>query len=369
MKCKKCKRDLPENSVFCNWCGYRQIAERSEIKVPPPKHNSKAYYNQVMVGEQRVYVSAPTEEEYYAKARAAKLNLIEIKKRRPKLTLGTAIDNYIKDNDAILSPATINGYESMRRTRFARYMDMDVAEIPYQRMLNEEAKKVSPKTVHNAWRVVTPAMQHAGEPVPEVNLPTKTKTDRPWLDYEQIQTFTAALRGKPYELGALLALNGLRRSEILHLTANDVDVDSGIIHVRGASVVGSRNKLVDKDTTKTQTSTRDTHIVIPRLSELIRGREGKLITTNPTTLYGSINGLCEAVGLPLVGVHGLRHSFASLAYHLKWSEATTMYEGGWSDPTVVHRIYTHLANQDANKDVKKMQKFYEKQGKHSAKVR
>ena len=88
-----------------------------------------------------------------------------------------------------------------------------------------------------------------------------------------------------------------------------------------------------------------------------------------TTLYGSINGLCEAVGLPLVGVHGLRHSFASLAYHLKWSEATTMYEGGWSDQTVVHRIYTHLANQDANKDVKKMQKFYEKQGKHSAKVR
>jgi hypothetical protein len=26
-------------------------------------------------------------------------------------------------------------------------------------------------------------------------------------------------------------------------------------------------------------------------------------------------------------------------------------------------------NQDANKDVKKLQKFYEKQGKHSAKVR
>lgn len=61
---------------------------------------SKTYYNQVMVGEQRVYISAPTEEEYYAKARAAKLNLIEIKKRRPKLTLGAAIDNYFATNSA-----------------------------------------------------------------------------------------------------------------------------------------------------------------------------------------------------------------------------------------------------------------------------
>lgn len=35
-----------------------------------------------------------------AKAREAKLNLIEIKKRRPKLTLGAAIDNYFATNSA-----------------------------------------------------------------------------------------------------------------------------------------------------------------------------------------------------------------------------------------------------------------------------
>jgi integrase len=57
-------------------------------------------------------------------------------------------------------------------------------------------------------------------------------------------------------------------------------------------------------------------------------------------------------------VHGLRHSFASLAYHLKWSEATTMREGGWANTDTVHRIYTHLAAQDANDDIKRMQNFY-----------
>ena len=360
MKCKsvRCKREIPENSIFCPWCGFRQIAEANEIKVPPPKHNSKAWYNRIMVGDERVYITAKTEDEYYAKARAAKANLIEIEKSRPKLSLGTAIDNYIKDNDQVLSPSTVNAYKSYRRTRFKNYMGKDVSEINWQRMVNEEAKLVKPKTVHNAWRLVTGALSHANVEFTPVNLPQKTKADRPWLDYQQIQTFTSALREKPYELGALLALNGLRRSELLHLTADDVDTTNGIIHVRGASVIGLNNKLTDKQTNKNQTSTRDVHIVIPRLTELIRGKKGRLITTNPTTLYGLINGLCKKNGLPEVGVHGLRHSFASLAYHLQWSEATTMREGGWSNPDTVHRIYTHLANQDANSDIERMKQFF-----------
>ena len=359
MKCKKCKREIPENSIFCSWCGCRQIGEANLVKVPPPKRKGNAWCNQVMVDGERVYVSADTEEEYYAKAAAAKSRLIEIKKNRPKLLLGTAIDNYIKDNDQVLSPSTINAYKSYRKTRFQRYMASDVESIHYQRMINEEsAKGLRPKTIHNAWRLVTAALHFADVEVPDVNLPRKARTDRPWLDYSQIQTFTSALRGKPYELGALLALNGLRRSELLHLSAEDVDTKNGIIHIRGASVIGLNNKLTDKQTNKNKTSARDVHIVIPRLTELIRGKKGRLITTNPTTLYGLINGLCEKNGLPQVGVHGLRHSFASLAYHLNWSEATTMREGGWSNPDTVHRIYTHLANQDANADIAKMKEFY-----------
>lgn len=359
MKCKKCKREIQENSIFCSWCGCRQIAEANQTKVPPPKRSGNTWHNQVMVDGERVYVSADTEGEYYAKATAAKSRLIEIKKSRPKLSLGTAIDNYIKDNDQVLSPSTINAYKSYRKTRFQEYMASDVESIPYQRMINEEsAKGLKPKTIHNAWRLVTAALHFADVEVPDVNLPRKARTDRPWLDYSQIQSFTSALRGKPYELGALLALNGLRRSELLHLSAEDVDTKNDIIHIRGASVVGLNNKLTDKQTNKNKTSARDVHIVIPRLTELIRGKNGRLITTNPTTLYGLINGLCEKNGLPQVGVHGLRHSFASLAYHLNWSEATTMREGGWSNPDTVHRIYTHLASQDANADIAKMKEFY-----------
>ena len=355
----KCKHErAPANATFCPDCGAKLIVQRGEVKVPKPSLRGNKWSGQVTVGENRVYISAPSEEEYYTKAKAAKQGLIEIKKASPRMTLGKAIDNYIKDNDSVLSPSTINAYRSYRRTRFKAYLSADVEKVNYQRMINEEARIVSPKTVHNAWRLVTASLAHADVPIPAVNLPQKRKTDRPWLDYTQIERFCAAVKGKPYETAALLALNGCRRSEILHLSAKDVDTDKGVIYIRGSSVIGDGNKLVDKATNKTSSSTRTVHIAIPRLEELLKDAEGRLVTINPTTLYGLINGLCDREGLPKVGVHGLRHSFASLAYHLKWSEATTMREGGWSDSSTVHKIYTHLAAQDADDDVARMKAFY-----------
>ena len=358
MKCKRCKREIADNSIYCNWCGHQQLTASNEVRVPVPKRKGNTWFAQLTVDGQRVYVSGESEEEYYAKARAAKSKLIEIKKAAPKITLGTAIDNYIKDNDAVLSPSTINAYKSYRKTRFKGYMSADVEQINYQRMVNDECKKASPKTVHNAWRLVTASLKHAQFPIPEINLPQKQKAERPWLDYQQISILLDKCKGKPYELGILLGLHGLRRSEILHLTSDDIDTERGLIYVRGASVIGENNKLTDKATNKTTSSTRTVNIVIPRLNDVVKDKKGRLITTNPTTMYGLINGLCEKNGLPKVGVHGLRHSFASLAYHLGWSELTTMREGGWSNPDTVHRIYTHLAAQDANEDIQRMKKFY-----------
>lgn len=361
MKCKYCKAtDLPDHAVFCPWCGKRQKKDAREISVPAPrKLPSGTFYGRLTVAGERMSVSAPTEEEYFAKARAVKAGLVKAAKAGPKLTLGDAIDRYVKANDKVLSPSTVNAYKSYRKTRFQPYMDKDIGSIPYQTMVNEESKDLSAKTVHNAWRLVTASLRHAGMEQPQVNLPKKPKTERQWLDYQQIETFLAAVHGKPYELGALLALHGLRRSELLHLTAEDIDLEKEIIHVRGASVVGEKNALVEKKTNKNTTSTRDVHILIPRLTEILNGRKGKLVTTNPTTLYGLVNGLCEKHGLPKVGVHGLRHSYISLCFHLGWNIQTVMREGGYSTTDTVNDVYRHLAAQDANDDIQKGKAFFD----------
>lgn len=360
MKCKsaKCNREIPDHAIFCPWCGHKQVTASDDVRVPTPKRKGNLWVAQVMVDGERKFISAPTEKECIAKAKAVKTEQITVKKSAPKMSLGTAIDKYLKDVTNVVSPSTLNNWKSYRRSRFLEYMDKDISSIPFQRMVNQEAKFVSAKTVSNAYDLVRHALDYVGFQRPVVKLPTIEKAERKWLDYQQIQTFTSVLRGKPYELGALLALHGLRRSELLHLTAEDIDLKNNIIRVRGASVIGDGNKLVDKKTNKNRTSTRTVHIVIPRLKELVKGKEGRLITTNPTTLYSSINGLCERNGLPAVGVHGLRHSWVSLCFHLKWDPQTVMREGGYSNMQTINEIYRHLAAQDANEDIKSMQEFF-----------
>lgn len=361
MKCKYCKAyDLPDHSRFCPWCGKKLQADAAEVKVPPPRQlPSGTWFNRVTVDGERISVSAATQEEYYVRARAAKAGLIDVKKALPKMTVGDAIDRFVESNSKILSPSTIKAYKSYRKHRFQGLMGRDISSrINWQAAVNEECIDCSAKTVANAWRLITVSLRAQGREVPVVALPKLRKAERPWLDYEQIQRFLKAVSGQDCELPALLALHGLRRSELLALTSDKVDLDKELITVSGASVYNDKGEFVRKETNKNASSQRTVHIVIPRLLALLEGADGLLVTTKPNTTYVQVNRVCEAAGLPKVGVHGLRHSFASLAYHLGWSEATTMREGGWSNSKTVHEIYTHLAAQDANEDIKRMKDFY-----------
>ena len=358
MRCKKCKREIPDNSIFCNWCGHKQLTASDDVRIPVPRRKGNQWFNQITVDGERVYISAFSEEDYYAKARAAKTQQIEIKKDPTKSTLGRVIDKYIEANDAVLSPSTLKAYKSYRKTRFQSYMEKSVGKIDYQRMVNAEAKEVKPKTLANAWRLVTASLRNADMEIPKVNLPKIPKSERPWLDYEQIKTFLDAIHGDDCEVAALLALNGLRRSELLHLTDEDIDTEKGIIRVRGASVYNDKGQFVDKDTNKNATSTRTVHIVIPRLLELLQDRQGKIVTTKPNTTYVQVNRICRDVGLPEIGVHGLRHSYASLGWHLRIDPLVIQREGGWANFDTVNKVYTHLAEQDAQDDVISMREFF-----------
>jgi len=50
--------------------------------------------------------------------------------------------------------------------------------------------------------------------------------------------------------------------------------------------------------------------------EAVEDKSGPVVRCNPNTIYHQINRVCARNGLPRVGTHGLRHSFASLGYHL-----------------------------------------------------
>ena len=357
MICKSCKRDIEDDSIYCRFCGEKQIRERKkkqEIKVPVPKQlPSGTWFNRVTVNGERVSISAETEKEYYAKARAVKAGLIEVQKAGP--TLSSILRKYIDNNSETLSPSTIRGYEIIYKNRFQSYMEKPVDKIDFQKMINDEAKNLSAKTVSNSWGLVRRAMEVSGIQIPKVNLPKPVKYEGDWLDYEQIKKFLESVKGEPVELAALLALHSLRQSEILDLTVESFDENS--IKVKGATVQDKNQKFIHKETNKNASSARTIPIIIPRVLELLP-ESGKAVTLHPSSIRRGLEKCCISAGLPVVSIHDLRRTFASLAYHLKWSERTTMAVGGWSDMQTVHAVYEKLADLDRDKDIKKMKRYY-----------
>lgn len=356
MNCRYCKKEIEDDSVFCRFCGERVPRKRKpkeEVRVAPPTVTKGGKYRgRVMVAGERVWITEDTEAAYYIRARAVKAGMIREAANAPKNTLGQLIDRFIEDKAAVLSPSTVPGYTSIRKNAFPAYMGQSVAQIPWQRMISDEVERCSGKTLENRWGLVTAALRFAKITPPEVTLPRKVREERAFLDFEQVQVFVRSIRGDDCELAYLLALHSLRLSEIQALTPEGCA--GGVLRVRGAVVRGPAG-YVRKDLNKTDRSRRDVPVMIPRLGELLPGLP---VTQRDITLNRHLEKVCAGAGLPKITLHELRHSFASLAYHLKWSEKATMQIGGWSTTEVVHSIYTHLAAADLSEDLDSMRDFY-----------
>lgn len=338
------------------------------MKVPQArKLSSGNWFIQLRLNGESVPVTAATEKECVKQATLIKAE-IQAGKRPKKatgeaMTLREAIDSYIKARSNTLSPSTIGGYHTIKDNRFEGVMDRRIKDIAdWQTICNLEAKTCSAKTLRNAWMLVASVLRETtGTAPPKVRLPQVVIRERPYLDPDQIPVFINAIKGKQCEIPALLALHSLRRSEICALTWSNVDLPKKRIKVCGATVLNEDNKFVQKPTNKNQSSHRYVPIMIPELVEALsrcEDKSGLVVTCSPFTIRTQVNKVCVAIGLPKVGTHGLRHSFASLAYHLSVPEKVVMQIGGWSDRETMHKIYTHLAQKDIAKYENEMTEFF-----------
>lgn len=355
MKCRQCKRTIEDNSLYCNWCGTKQIKD-GNVSVPKPTRlASGEYVGRIMVNGKREKIRGTTEAEYYKKARAYKLEIVEQKNDPGKETLDDIINDYIEKNTPIFSPSTVRGYD-INRKQIKKHYDGKVKDAQWQDIVNALSEEYAPKTVHNQWGVITAALKAKKIPLPEVKLPAAVKTERAFLESNEIVTFLNAIKGKRIELTALLALHSLRESEILALTKESVQ--DGIIHVRGAVVPNKEHKYVRKDTNKTASSTRDIPVFIPRLTELW-DTENDPKFPHPSEIRRQLRRICGKNALPMISCHNLRHTFCSLAMgKMGWDIKTVQLVGGWSTPKVPQEIYTHLERERYDQDIKKMKQFY-----------
>lgn len=334
------------------------------MKIPKARQlPSGAWFCRVRIDGQDVSITRPTEKEAIAEAMAVKAGIKEAEKRPRKKTLSQAIDDYIEARRNILSPATIRGYKTIQSNRFQALMRRDIREITpeqWQRAVNLEAKSVSAKTLTNSWRFVASVVAEATGQRLNIRLPQIIPAQRPWLTPEEIPVFVAAVKGDKAEIPALLALSSLRRSEIVGLRWSDIDLARGVLTVNGSAVPDEHNKIVYKRETKNANSRRVVPIIPPLKAALAAARPvGEyVIRYHPATIMNQVNRVCENNGLPKVGLHGLRHSFASLAYHLGMSEKVAMEIGGWADDRTMHKIYTHISNQSVSAAAQAFTNFF-----------
>lgn len=340
------------------------------MKVPEPrKLKSGTWFIQLRLGGESIPVTAQTKtecrhlaEKIKADHRAGK----RVRSTKADLTLGDAIDQYIESKRNSLSPSTIRGYKIIRDSRFQTYMDQKIRSIKsWQSVYDSERDRLSGKTLRNSWALIkTVYKRTTGKELPEVSMLPVVKSERPYLDPDQINAFQESVKGKQCEIPALLALSSLRCSEILAMTWDKVDFVNSRILVSGAVVPNENNVYVRKQTNKTQDSRRYVPIFIPQLLLALQTakKAGDDVVTYKTEsgLLRAINAVCENAGLPQVGVHGLRHSFASLCVHLKIPEETAMSIGGWSDYVTMRKIYTHVSQRDQLEHVAALTGFYDK---------
>lgn len=361
MRCKHCKRQITEHSIYCNWCGTAQIST-SGLSVPEPRLLPSGKWN-IQLRAEGLSVTEKTREACISKAEELRRS-VAAGESVSDMTVAEAVNQYIKNREGVLSPATIKAYKSIARNRFQPEMKLPIRQrINWQAAISREAREVKAKTLKNAWGLIQSALDEQCINIPKVKLPQAVKKEMPWFSFEELPLFLSCIKDTDIELACLLGLHSLRRSEIYGLTLDDIDLDNKIIRVRGAAVLDEGGALIFKDENKTTQSRRDIPFLIPRLAEVVRQvkeQGGEICTAHPNALYKKINKLCREHCIKKIGVHGLRRSFASLAYHLGWSERETMAIGGWSDMNIMHKFYIKLSEADKSEAAKVMQNFYKK---------
>ena len=341
----------------------KETVRLPKIKILP----SGAAHTKVMINGQTISITKDTEEECAAEYVALKYGAKEAEKRTKmqQVTLSEAIQKYIDDlkQKDKTSPATIKGYESYKKNRLQSMMHANVYETTdqqWQAAVDRDFRKLSDKYAKNVWTLFAGAIELETGRRPKVELDPPEKEERPFLEPEEVLIFVEAMKGQSAEIAALLELSSLRISEVLDVRGTDIDFKNDRVRVKGAAVYGPDGKLVHKDENKTKASVRYVPL-IPPLKEALQGKkltDEYLVRMSGGGIYKQINRVCAANGLPRVGNHGLRHSFASLAYHLGIPEKIAMEIGGWEDSKVMHDIYTHLAKKDIAKRSKQFSDFF-----------
>lgn len=197
------------------------------------------------------------------------------------------------------------------------------------------------------------------------NIEVLSRTDQKKLMNYVLEHFTFR------NLGIYICLSaGMRIGEICALTWEDIDVENGIIHIRRTIQriymidAGVRKTELILDTPKTKNSTRE----IPMSRDLLKMLKPikKIMNphffvltndakpTEPRTYRSYYMKFMQALDMPQLKFHGLRHSFATRCIESKCDYKTVSVILGHSNISTTLNLYVHPNLEQKKKCIEQM---------------
>lgn len=348
-KNKGCAREIDADSVYCKWCGTRQVREKKTKDAAPTARQlpSGSWTCRVRVDGRDVSVTRPTKAEAQAEAMAVKHGLKAPDTPRVTMTLAEAYASYIDARGGVLSPSTVAGYKRLERNTFQRLMPMQLSSITSEHIQREISAMVregkSPKYVANAEGLLSSVLKQImpGKQF-SLHLPPKRKPNLRQPDDKEIGAIMAAFRGSAVELPVLMALwMGMRLSEILG--ARHEDLDGGKLHICRAVVLDENDQPVEKDSAKTYAG--DRWVSVPGyIAQLIAatGRDsGPLVTFSGAAIYKRFVRTLDQAGIPRCRFHDLRHINAAVMVRLGVDSKYAQERNGWASDRMYKQVYAY----------------------------
>lgn len=154
----------------------------------------------------------------------------------------------------------------------------------------------------------------------------------------------------------LIAKTGLRFSEALALTPKDFDLTRQTLSVSKTwDYKGDGGFLPTKNQSSIRKIPIDWQTVI-QFAELLKNLpEDKPIFVKGKIYNSTVNDRlarhCKNAGIPIISVHGLRHTHASLLLFAGVSIASVARRLGHSNMTTTQKTYLHIINELESKDI------------------
>lgn len=192
---------------------------------------------------------------------------------------------------------------------------------------------------------------------------SKQAREKAWTSAE-LRTFLAHVSdGRLYACWHLLATTGLRRAEVLALRWIDVDLETGRLRV-AQTVTVAESKAVWSDDGKTRTAERTIALDADTVAELRAHRARQLTERLAAGAAWQDHGLvfcwedgrpihparlttwflrhCRVLELPEIGVHGLRHTYATAALRAGVAPQVVSKRLGHASVAITLDVYAHV---------------------------